>query len=62
MNNLRYITRRLTMVMILATAVISAVAQVNLRGTVSGPANKPIEFATVRVAGSDIGPVPTLSR
>ena len=43
------------MVMILATAVISAVAQVNLRGTVSGPDNKPIEFATVRVAGSAIG-------
>lgn len=46
---------RIIVVVIGLLSSLCSLAQVTLRGIVSGPDKKPIEFATVRVAGTAIG-------
>ncbi len=49
------ILKRLLPTLIFMAVALSAFCQITLHGVVSGPDRKPIEFATVRVAGSAIG-------
>ena len=45
----------LSLIIVSFAAILPAAAQVTLSGVVSGPDRKPIEFATVRVAGTAVG-------